>query len=258
MSATRILGKCVAFAAVATLALAGCSSSGDGSDTQTVSQDTQCFTQLSPDQKAQLTQYASQNGSSVTNTSNNTDGTQNICVLEPNGQGGYNERFYNRDSHFGDYLLYGMLFGRSSHALTTYGVVSGDISVLDAIMLNSLMDVNSGGQLYRPYTHSGNSWQPRKTVVNNTTINHVYYGSKDAGTFKQATQAAPPAGFTRNTVLTSSSKLNPALKSKSNTYSNSGSNSNSNQKANSNSYKSKSYSNSGSGGSFKGLSSRKR
>lgn len=132
---------------------------------------------MTPAQKAQLTQYAAQQGSSVNSTTNNADGTQDICVLQPDGKGGYNEQYYKRSDHFSDYLLYSMLLGRSN-TLLTYGVLAGDLDVGQAMALSLLTGVNRSGQMYHPYSNVGGTWERHPSVVSNTTVRNVYYGAR--------------------------------------------------------------------------------
>lgn len=166
-----------------------------GNDNKTTVSDTaggtSCFTQMDSNQKAQLTSYANKDGNQVKVNSNNPDGTQDVCILEPDGGGGYNERYYKEKDGFADYFLYSTLFGHSN-ALMTYGLLSGDLDVGDAMALSLLMGVNNKGGLYQPYQRTSAGWGYQPTV-RNVTVTNVYYGSN--GPRQSLGSAKPPSGY---------------------------------------------------------------
>lgn len=139
-----------------------------------------CFTQLDDKQRAELQQYVSQHSDQIDSTTTNTDGTQNICVLEDDGNGGYNQHYYKQEdkSNFNDYLLYSMMLGRSN-ALMTYGLLSGDLDVGDAMLLSLLTGVNNQGQMFRPYSYDNDNrnWNRRPAPMSGQ-LRNVTYGAK--------------------------------------------------------------------------------
>lgn len=166
--ATSIIG-----AVVSVMALSGCSSDKPPQDE--FANSTTCFTQLADQDRASMNEYIAGNGDEVQSVTSNGDGTNSVCVLEDDGNGGYREHYYDRDDNFNDYLLYSMMLGHSN-ALTTYGLISGDLSFSEAMALQMLAGVNSGG-IYRPYNYTDRGWGYQPQRMQNTRITNVYYGS---------------------------------------------------------------------------------
>jgi hypothetical protein len=182
--------------AVAT-AVTGCGS-GDSGGQELASAESQstCFTALDDTQKAQLTQYVAEHKDDVTSTTANADGTQDICVLESDGSGGYNQHYYKKEDNFNDYLLYSLMFGRSN-ALLAYGLISDDLDVSQYLALSLLTGVNNNGQMYHPYTQNGSNWGRNTSWVNNGSsyVNNVRYGSASAVPYSQAKTMPYPPGY---------------------------------------------------------------
>jgi hypothetical protein len=179
-----------------TAAMTGCGSNESGNSTELASADSQstCFTQLDPSQKAQLTQYAAEHKEDVTSTTTNSDGTQDICVLESDGAGGYNQHYYKKEDNFNDYLLYSLMFGRSN-TLLAYGLISDDLDVSQVLALSLLTGVNNNGQMYHPYTQQGSNWGRSTSWVNNASVNNIRYGSAAAVPYSQAKTMPYPPGY---------------------------------------------------------------
>ena len=139
-----------------------------------------CFTQLNDEQRAQLQQYAAQHGDQSAPAGNNADGTQTICVLEDDGQGGYNQHYYKQEeqSNFSDYFWYSMLLGHSN-TLMAYGLMSGDLDVGDAIALSLLAGVNNQGQMFRPYSYDSETkyWGRRPAPIGGN-LRSITFGAK--------------------------------------------------------------------------------
>jgi len=157
-------------------------------------QDQQCFSSMTMDQKAQLQQYVASQGSSVSSISNNTDGTQNVCVLEANGSGSMQAHYYNQNDQFGDYLLYAMLTGQG-HTLATYGLLTGQLDVGQALALSLLTGMGSDGSLYHPYTYGNGGWSRQRTVINNVHVTYVDYGHQRPVNYSTAYRSGPPRGY---------------------------------------------------------------
>lgn len=187
--------------------LAGCGSSdaSDGGGSFQADSKSTCFTEMSPDQKAQLQKYAADHGNNLDQASNNADGTQDVCVIEKGSDGSYNQHYYKRDDHFGDYLLYSMLFGRSN-ALLAYGVFNGDLSPSDAFVLSMLTGVNSQGLMYHPYGYVNGQFMRSPQVINNVRVTNVYYGSSTRPT-PYSSSMTPPSGYATKSIPDPSDKV---------------------------------------------------
>ncbi len=199
----RILAPlAIALAALCGGSLAACSTSSGGDNAaQTQQQDgTQCFQQLSPADAQKVRDYAASNGDSTqTSTSNDVS---DVCVIEGN-----EVHYYNQQDHFGDYLLYSMLFG-NAHAFATVGLLDGDISPFEAIMLTSLVGVNDNGSIYHPYGYQAGGWvrQSSTTIVNNYHVTNVQYGHASPTGFSASKLTKPPTGYRSVQVPASNGK----------------------------------------------------
>jgi len=186
--------------------LTACGGGGGYSNTANVndgSGDTTCITQLDANQKAQLTDYVNKNHDQVNSVSNNSDGTQDVCILEKSGNG-YEEHYYRQQDHFNDYLLYSMMFGYS-HTFATYGLLTGDLNPAEYLTLQLLTNVNSNGGVYSPYARQSNgSWSRQTnttTIINkNITVNNIQYGSSAPKSFASAKNSPPPSGYAKQTM----------------------------------------------------------
>lgn len=156
--------------------------------------DTNCFQQMTPEQRQEL------QGEVTQTTGTTTNGTETVCVLEADGSGNYVEHYYAEEDHFNDFLLYALLF-RHSNSLMTYGLVTGDLTFGEYLALSALTSVGSDGRAYHPYSrHSDGSWARQKTVINNYNVTNVRYGSKPAVSLKTAYGQKPPPGYGKSTL----------------------------------------------------------
>lgn len=146
-----------------------------------------CFQQVNPEQEQQLTGLISDAGEVAQ--------PQSVCVIEPDGNGGYVQAHYIASDNFAKYLLYALLLQNSRNALFTYGVISGEISLLDYLTLSLMMGVDKYGSLFQPFTKSGRdgSWSRIKSDVG-ARVSAVRYGSTAPKLQTAATSPAPPAG----------------------------------------------------------------
>jgi hypothetical protein len=186
----------LAFAVVTAMTACGSGDSG-GQELASAESQSTCFTALDDTQKAQLTQYVAEHKDDVTSTTANADGTQDICVLESDGSGGYNQHYYKEEDNFNDYLLYSMMFGRSN-TLLAYGLISDDLDVSQYLALSLLTGVNNNGQMYHPYTHNGSNWGRNTSWVNNGSsyVKNVRFGSKpDTVPYAPPSKMAYPIGY---------------------------------------------------------------
>jgi hypothetical protein len=160
--------------------------------------------------RQQLEEYVRQQGDTTKTVDSNPDGTQDVCVLEREADGSYEEHYYRQEDHFGDYLMYSMLLG-NSNTLMTYGLISGDLSASDYVMLKLLTGVGDDGRAYHPYTRGGDgSYVRQKTVINNVNVTHVHYGSSAPLDLKTAKKQKPPAGYEAKPTL--KPNTNPGIK----------------------------------------------
>ncbi len=176
----------VAVAGGAMLALAGCSNDSKSQADQT------CFSQLNPDQESQLNAYIQNNGDAAS-VANNSNGTQDICVLEGN-----EAHYYDHNDKFNDYALYALMTNRGSD-LATLGLINGDLSLDQALTLQMMTDVRSDGTVYRSYgltsgTPVHGTWHEQQTVVTNVHITNIQYGHSAPTSYKTGSKK-PPQGY---------------------------------------------------------------
>lgn len=159
-----------------------------------------CFKAMSPEQKAQLVEYTKQQPVSETPVEGNK---QDVCVYEQASNGEVTERHSNGNDGFGDYLLYSMLLGHSN-AFATIGLISGDLSIGEAMALSLLTGMSPGGTLFHPYSYNpGYGWgrQPdyrygRDGGPENVRPATVRYGNQSQR-FNKGKRPAPPPGYAK-------------------------------------------------------------
>lgn len=167
-----------ALLALTLFGVTACGSSNNNASSD--SQDSACMQELSPEQLQQAQNFTAQQ----TNVSNNSDGSQNICVMKDG-----NEHYYNQRDGFNNYAMYALLFGHS-RTMMTYGLISGELSPLDYMLLSNMYSVNRSGQPYHPYSHGSNGWSRQPIIDNSVHVTNVYYGSSSAPiSIAQATKA---------------------------------------------------------------------
>jgi hypothetical protein len=197
MRVFRTCGALVA-AAVLTVSVSACGSSSSNDNAGPTSQDT-CFQQMTPDQVTQMSNYANQTGATINSISSSGQGTQDVCVMTPDGNGGYAQHYYTQNDGFSNYFLYAMMF-RNVHPLVGYGLLSGSLSPSDAIMLSLLTGIDSGGGLYHPYTRTNAGWAAQASPITNVHVTNVYYGNRNAGSYATAYSQPPPSGYARSSM----------------------------------------------------------
>jgi hypothetical protein len=193
--------------------LAGCGDNSGNSDNNTTSdgsgtfQDASastCFTEMTPQQKTELQQYANNQGDNLGATSSNSDGTQDVCVIEKSSDGTYNQHYYKREDAFADYALYSILFGHSN-ALLAYGVYTGSLDPAQAMALSLLTGANNQGMMYHPYSYINNQWM-RSPQVMNYNVTNVYYGSKPNPVPYASSFTSQPSGYRSQSMQPPSDK----------------------------------------------------
>ncbi|MDB5186530.1 MAG: hypothetical protein JWM07_2 [Candidatus Saccharibacteria bacterium] len=168
-----------------------------------------CFEQMEPEQEQKLREYAEQNRDRF-QESTNSAGDQSVCVLESDGNGGYNQRYYQKEdeSKFDDYLLYSLLLG-NSNTLLTYGALSGDLDFGQVMALSLLTGVNSRGQVYHPYTKPPESskWSRTPSDVRGQVKTYAYGRSAAPLTFDNSKMLQVPPGFVAKPIPAASDKV---------------------------------------------------
>jgi uncharacterized membrane protein YgcG len=204
--------RSVASAVIAALALllagmlSGCGASTNNSGTGAFDdiashqevQGSKCYKQMDADQVAQMQQVAASENRDLTITDDSND-TQKVCVLEPTANGGYEEHYYNQNDGLQNYLLYSMLVGRSN-SLATYGLLSGDLSVGDAMALSLLMNVGNDGRVYSEYSNTGGRWHRDQQVNTHYRVTNIQYGHARPVSYAKARTAPAPRGYARPTT----------------------------------------------------------
>ncbi|HSX43626.1 MAG TPA: hypothetical protein VLF59_06110 [Candidatus Saccharimonadales bacterium] len=170
--------------------LAGC-----GSDDPYANSQGPCFEQPSGQDALQLQQYMNAQGNQSI-IAQDIAGDPEVCVIDQNtGQ----MHYYHRNDGFQNYILMSMMYGRV-HPLIGYGVISGDIDPMTAMIMNNLLvNTNRDGYLYHPYSYNANSreWNPNTTVINKTVVvKNVYYGNSTAPVNYKKSFKAAPRGYT--------------------------------------------------------------
>lgn len=184
--------------------------------------DRTCFMQLSDEDEESLRQYAAQNGDGTKERGSTDDGTQDVCVIQQTASGEYEERHYSSerdddDNEFSEYLLYSMLLG-DSRTVATIGLIEGDLSVTDYMLLRYLVGMDNDGRTYPVYgCDSGHRCQRHSTKLYNqqVKVTHVRYGKAQRIDLKTARSQKPPAGYgivTLKPVTTKSAKRDAAIK----------------------------------------------
>lgn len=128
-----------------------------------------CFLPLSEEQRLQLQPYVTADSS--------TEG-KGVCVLEPAADGTYTQHIYSDAdrSHFADYLLYALLVRSGANALFTYGYISGELTLVESILLSSWVNVDHYGYMYHPYSKYGSSGWARTRIELPGQVSQKRYG----------------------------------------------------------------------------------
>jgi len=184
MRLKRMLASFV-LAAVAVASLSACAAqSNNAPPVDPTANASQCFTELSPQQSQELSGYLQSQGSQVsTSLRDDWSDTEDVCVLRASNSTTYEQHYYRPNDgglSASDILLYHYMFRRSS-SLGTALLISqaDDLDAGDLLALSLLMNIGDDGRTYRPYSYDSGarSWSRSNTVVNNTTVTNVYYGS---------------------------------------------------------------------------------
>lgn len=171
---------------------------------QVVNEEDACYLPLTDEQRGQLRSYV---------TDDPTTKGNGVCVLEPAQDGTYVQHYYSEQdsSSFADYFLYALLVRTcASSTLLTIGYISGDISLLEYILLSSWVNVDRYGYVFQPYQKnlSTGSWT-RVRVELSKQVSKKQYG-KAAPQMRLASQQSvtPPRGYaTQKTSVSKGSAI---------------------------------------------------
>ncbi|MDB5184548.1 MAG: hypothetical protein JWN38_356 [Candidatus Saccharibacteria bacterium] len=156
----------------------------------------QCMTQLTPDQKTQYENAQLAEGNQVQSTTNNPDGTQDVCVIDPTtGQ------MHNYNSSFADYALYAGMTGRYN-SFGSIGLITGNLSFTEAFLLDHMLGITSSGSVFNPYSHTyGNAYQRQPVIVQHVHVTSVTYGNSAPISYKAYKKQTPPLGYAKPPVV---------------------------------------------------------
>ena len=154
-----------------------------------VNEDNACFLPLSEEQRLQLQPYVT--------TDPSTQG-KGVCVLEQATDGTYTQRVYNEQdrSYFADYLLYALLVRSGASALFTYGYISGELTLVESILLSTWVNVDRYGYMYRPYSKYGSQgWARSRTELSGQASRKRYGQSAPQARAASQSNVTPPRGY---------------------------------------------------------------
>jgi hypothetical protein len=137
--------------------------------------------------------YAAQPGNA-----DQANGVQSVCVLEQDTDGTYVEHYYQKEDNFPLFLMFALL-SKHSGPLMAYGLVAGQITPMEYVLLSTLVCIGNDGRTYHPYTkHSDNSWTRQKHSLS-YKVAKVRYGS--APPVKRVAGHKAPPGYGKKSTL---------------------------------------------------------
>lgn len=146
--------------------------------------DTTCFTQLTDDQHAALTDYVDQLPVL------SEPGKDTICVLRSHGSG-TGQHYYLPGDGFEDYALYYRLH-TLAQKLAVHGLITGDLDAAHTYSLQHLAGISTDGSVFRPYRRTDQGWGRQPSVIGNLRITDVYYGDIGPIPFAESDTERPP------------------------------------------------------------------
>lgn len=179
--------------------------------------DADCVMPLTKQQLDELDDYIEDNGNPYGSR------VKEVCVLEQDKTGAYVQHYYSAAdqglfervypqhdrSDLGTWVLYTMLFGHSKQVLN-FGLVTGQLSLLDYVFLNSFYGVDRSGYMYRPYSGSGSSWRGHR-MDTGKSIKQVRYGALKPLPYQQGIMNPAP-GYSKPSPLLTQPKTTSAPK----------------------------------------------
>src|SRR5262249_12506150 len=130
----------------------------------------QCYSQLSGPQIAALQQYLAQHPGTATTTKGSK-----VCVLQPNGSGGYIAHYFGPTDGFPNYALYAAMNGATTN-VATYGKIQGKMTPVEQIGLRDLRVVGSDGAISQPYTTKGGTFVRTNTALKTVKVTSARFG----------------------------------------------------------------------------------
>lgn len=141
--------------------------------------DATCFMPLSPEHRQLLTPYVTQQ-----------PGTgQNVCVLEQEPDGEFEQQYYNEGDNFPDFWYYALLARTAETPVFSTGIIA-EPTLVERTALLYVVYMSKYGSPYTAYeldSHTG-KWSARK-ADKALKVKHVRYG---AGAPVQLNKAATP------------------------------------------------------------------
>jgi hypothetical protein len=169
-----------------------------------------CMEKVPPEMGAQLTSYIHDNGDTVNQVISNSDGTQDICILEQQPKGGFEQHYYRKDDgglSTQDWMTYMFLTGNARGA-TTLGLVSGELDFGEYMALRLLTDIDDRGDVRHPYDTPDRSrfdprasWNRKQVIVQNVHITQIQYGKNKPEDFAVAHTKKPPVGYEKTPTI---------------------------------------------------------
>jgi hypothetical protein len=170
----------------------------------------QCLAQMPDATEAHFASDLAQdpNAAQITQAASNVP---QVCMLDAQG----NQHYYHKGEGLDDkqFFEYALMFsalsgGHGFNSLLTAGVLSGNVSAFDALILSSLVGVDRRGNVYHPYTIYNGSWTRHSdynvyvgaSMRRVTTVTTVYTGRTKmsyAAFYANPPQAYKPARLTK-------------------------------------------------------------
>lgn len=188
-------------AAVATTALAlGLTTACSSSSQSSAPQGQTCYKQVTDAQRAELQTYVAAHPGSTTTTKG-----KDVCVLTPNGKGGYTAQYYGPNDGFQWYPLYIAMNNSALHD-AHYGQIKGQLSTAERVTLDNLTEVYPDGSVAQPYTIKNGAYERTDTVVKPIKVNAVRYGTTSDEESPAKAFSNPSKGYSASTMPNSTNE----------------------------------------------------
>lgn len=126
----------------------------------------------------------------------NYDGTEDICLFEPDGRGGHFVHYYNRSDGYRDYAFYAWAMRRSDRMME-YRDRTDRLSAEDAMLLRMSRSVDRYGHEYNPWSSNPDGTWSRRPQVINYNVTNIQYGSKPTQPLTEAMTKPAPSGYAK-------------------------------------------------------------
>lgn len=175
---------------------AACSSSSQSSAPQGQT----CFKQVTDAQRAELQTYVAAHPGATTTTKG-----KDVCVLTPNGHGGYTAQYYGPNDGFQWYPLYVVMSNSAQHD-AHYGQLKGQLTTAERVTFANLTEVYPDGSVTQPYTLKSGAYERTNTVVKPIKVNAVRYGTSSEEESPAKAFTNPSKGYSVSTLPNSSNE----------------------------------------------------